>query len=128
MNARKLKELEEQNAHLREQNIYCNHQVVMVVISVITIVVIFTLLIKIKHIYSHHHVITLILRASQLRDYIEHHYHHHHHRRDHCPHQMELLRVRLAQLQELGQTTASRRESVAEVIVLIIIKDFIQAW
>jgi len=49
----KLKELEEQNAHLREQNIYCNHQ-------------------------------------------------------------MELLRVRLAQLQELGQTTASRRESVAE--------------
>jgi hypothetical protein len=23
----KLKELEEQNAHLREQNIYCNHQV-----------------------------------------------------------------------------------------------------
>ena len=46
----------------------------------------------------------------------------HQRRQHHCVHyhhsspQMELLRVRLAQLQELGQTTASRRESVAEVI------------
>ena len=35
----KLKELEEQNAHLREQNIYCNHQVVTNVTNIIVITI-----------------------------------------------------------------------------------------
>ena len=100
----KLKELEEQNAHLREQNIYCNHQVVTnnIIFFIITPIIITIIIITMitKH----------LLQPPGGHQRHQHHCDHYHHP------QMELLRVRLAQLQELGQTTASRRESVAEVI------------